>query len=184
MGLSMMESWRQGGFWKLGLAILLLFLTATPMLAQTAQPTTPAPSGTATTPSNAQPTATPPFNAQPTANQAPATAGTGQTMLDPNLSIVKVTTEAGFRISKLIGMAVRNEQKDEIGTVDDLIAKDNNHIIMAVISVGGFLGIGNKLVAIPFDQLHIVQTDDGRMLILPNLSKDDLKAMPTFTYGD
>ena len=54
---------------------------------------------------------------------------------------------------------------------------------MAVVSVGGFLGIGNKLVAVPYHQLHIGTDKDQTKVTMPGASKDALNAMPTFTYS-
>jgi hypothetical protein len=47
------------------------------------------------------------------------------------------------------------------------------------VSVGGFLGIGTKLVAVPFEALKI----GADSLVLPAGTKDDLKALPTFEYA-
>ncbi len=44
----------------------------------------------------------------------------------------------------MIGSTVYNDQNEKVGTVDDLIVKDGNRIVIAVISVGGFLGMANK----------------------------------------
>ena len=76
-----------------------------------------------------------------------------------------------------------NDQNEKVGSVDDLIMKDGNRIVMAVVSVGGFLGIGNKLVAIPYDQLHIEMNKDEAKVTMPGASKDSITSMSTFTYG-
>ena len=54
---------------------------------------------------------------------------------------------------------------------------------MGVVSVGGFLGMGNKLVAVPYDQLHLETDKDQMKITMPGASKDALNAMPTFTYS-
>ncbi|WP_428484197.1 PRC-barrel domain-containing protein [Rhodopila sp.] len=101
----------------------------------------------------------------------------------PDLTVATVKLQGGLRISKLIGSAVYNDQNEKVGTVDDLIMKDGNQIVMAVVSVGGFLGIGNKLVAVPYDQIHLETDNNGTKVAMPGASKDALNAMPTFTYG-
>ena len=58
--------------------------------------------------------------------------------------------------SDLIGVAVVNQQNEKIGTLDDLLIEKENQVALAVISVGGFLGVGDKLVAIPYQDLRIV----------------------------
>jgi sporulation protein YlmC with PRC-barrel domain len=116
----------------------------------------------------------------PTAPSAPAPLGAPTT---PNLTVASVKLQGGLRASKLIGSAVYNDQNEKVGSVDDLIIKDGNRIVMAVVSVGGFLGIGNKLVAVPYDQLHVEMNKDETKVGMPGASKDSLSAMPTFTYG-
>ena len=60
----------------------------------------------------------------------------------------------GHRASKVIGAPVYNEQDERVGTVDDLIITPDRSLSYAVVSVGGFLGLGKRLVAIPVEQLR------------------------------
>jgi hypothetical protein len=85
----------------------------------------------------------------------------------------------GYRTSKLVGATVKNSANETIGTVDDLLVSRNDKVLYAVLSVGGFLGIGSKLVAVPYTSLQI----DQKNLILPNANKDQLKALPEFKYA-
>lgn len=101
----------------------------------------------------------------------------------PDLTVATVKLQGGLRASKLIGSAVYNDQNQKVGSVDDLIVKDDNRIVMAIVSVGGFLGLGNKLVAVPFAQPHLETNKDEMKVTMPGASKDALNAMPTFTYG-
>jgi hypothetical protein len=80
----------------------------------------------------------------------------------------------GYRASKIIGSNVVNGSNEKIGTVDDLLVGRDDSVLYAIVSVGGFLGIGTKLVAVPFETLKI-GTDS---LVLPAGTKDDLKALP------
>ena len=96
------------------------------------------------------------------------------------MSKVDVTTLAdGFRSSKMIGSGVTNDQQETIGKVDDLLVGRSDKVLYAVISVGGFLGVGSKLVAVPYDALQIGKSS----LVLPNGTKDQLKALPEFKYA-
>jgi PRC-barrel domain len=109
--------------------------------------------------------------------------GPGRNAKNPDLTVATVKLQGGSRVSKLIGSAVYNDQNEKIGSLDDLIMKDGNRIVMGVVSVGGFLGMGNKLVAVPYDQLHLEADKDQTKITMPGASKDALNAMPTFTYG-
>ena len=102
---------------------------------------------------------------------------------NPDLAVATVKAQGGSRISKLIGSTVYNDQNEKVGSLDDLIMKDSNRIVIGVVSVGGFLGIGNKLVAVPYDDLHLEADNNQTKITMPGASKDSLNAMPTFTYG-
>lgn len=66
-----------------------------------------------------------------------------------------------WRASQLIGATVHNDQGNTVGTVDDLLISSDGSIQDAVLSVGGFLGITNKLVEVPFDQMRFVPAKDN-----------------------
>lgn len=130
-----------------------------------------------------QPAGAPPSATSGTpAGAPPASIAGAPSSADLTVATVKLQG-SGLRASKLIGSAVYNEQSEKIGSVDDLIVKDGDRIVMAVVSVGGFLGIGNKLVAVPYPQLHIDTGKDGTKVTMPGANKDALNAMPTFTYS-
>jgi|SRR5271163_3812991 len=58
-----------------------------------------------------------------------------------------------WRTSKVVGATVYNSNGDSIGTINDLLMDESGKISQAVVSTGGVLGMGGKLVAVPFDQL-------------------------------
>ncbi|PIT03296.1 photosystem reaction center subunit H [Bradyrhizobium nitroreducens] len=82
-----------------------------------------------------------------TADKAP-TAATATTT---------TTTASGqWRTSKMDGLKVYNEANENIGTINDLLMDKNGDIKIAVIGVGGFLGMGEHLVAVPYEKLKFV----------------------------
>jgi sporulation protein YlmC with PRC-barrel domain len=85
----------------------------------------------------------------------------------------------GYRASKLIGSSVVNDKDEKIGTLDDLIV-DPQQVLFAVLQVGGFLGVGGHLVAVPYKSL--VLDHPGGKVELPGASKDELKKLPEFRY--
>ena len=109
---------------------------------------------------------------------------TGRALPQVGVSLVKVDLSVvakGYRMSKLIGSSVINDKSEKIGTVDDVIAdKDKKLLSFAVLQVGGFLGLGGRLVAVPFDSLVI--DDTGQKITLPGASKDELKKLSEFSY--
>ena len=111
--------------------------------------------------------------------QAQTGAVTVPTQGNPNLAVASVKLENGIRTSKIVGASVYIDPNTTIGSVDDLIMTKDDKIVMAILSVGGFVGLGSKLVAVPFDQLQ--QGQDGKMM-LPGVTKDQLNGMPNFVY--
>jgi sporulation protein YlmC with PRC-barrel domain len=107
----------------------------------------------------------------------PALPQAGVQLIKVDLSVVA----KGYRVSKLIGSSVINDKNEKIGTVDDVIAdKDKKQLNFAVLQVGGFLGVGGHLVAVPYDSLVI--DDTGQKITLPGASKDELKKLSQFNY--
>ena len=96
------------------------------------------------------------------------------------LVTVDVNTVAqGYRVSKLAGSGVTNENNEKIGTIDDFVIA-RNRSLFAVLQVGGFLGLGGHLVAVPYDSLVI--DDEGSKIQLPGASKEELKKLTEFKY--
>lgn len=89
------------------------------------------------------------------------------------------TVEAGYQASKVIGSKVHNDLNETIGTIDDLLVTANGKEPYAVLSVGGFLGIGDRLVVVRCDSLKFADVDK---IVLPGGSKDGLKTLPAFSY--
>ncbi|MCK1422021.1 PRC-barrel domain-containing protein [Bradyrhizobium sp. 180] len=68
------------------------------------------------------------------------------------------TTSASdqWRVSKMSGVKVYNEANENIGSINDLLMDKSGNIKIAVIGVGGFLGMGEHLVAVPYEKLKFV----------------------------
>ena len=85
----------------------------------------------------------------------------------------------GYRTSKETGKTVINGHKEKIGTIDDFVI-DRDRVLFAILQVGGFLGIGGRLVAVPYKSL--VLDDPSGDVVLPGASRDALKKLPEFQY--
>ena len=86
---------------------------------------------------------------------------------------------AGYRSSKIVGSPVVNDANEKIGDVDDLLVEPSDKVLFAELSVGGFLGMGERLVVVPFRSLQIA----SNRVMLPGGTKDTLKALPEFKYA-
>jgi sporulation protein YlmC with PRC-barrel domain len=87
----------------------------------------------------------------------------------------------GWRASKVLHADVRNDKGDRIGKIDDIVVDTDGTLSVAIIDVGGFLGLGGHRVAIPVSQLVFSQTRP--QILLPGATKDALKALPEFKYS-
>ena len=111
----------------------------------------------------------------PPPSPAPAEPPSG----NPSLSVATVKMDGGIRASKIIGASVDDSGNQNLGTVNDLILDKDGHALLAVISVGAVLGVGGKLVAVPYGSIQ--QAGDGKVTLAGG-SKDMLAKMPGFTY--
>ncbi len=84
----------------------------------------------------------------------------------------------GYRASKVVGSTVLNEAGETVGSINDLIITPSDKVPYAVISVGGFLGMGTKYVVVAANTLEV---KDNKML-LRGATKEALKALPSYTY--
>src|SRR3954454_3443686 len=64
--------------------------------------------------------------------------------------------QGDWRASKVVGLNVHNDSNENVGTINDLLTDKSGNIKAVVISVGGFLGVGSHLVAVPFDKMKFV----------------------------
>lgn len=86
---------------------------------------------------------------------------------------------SGNRSSELVGSSVVSDANDTIGKIDDIIITPDGKAPYAILSVGGFLGMGSRLVAVPYSSLKL----SDNKVTLPGASKDTLTAMPEFRYA-
>ena len=95
------------------------------------------------------------------------------------MKVDPASLETGYRTSKVVGSTVVNESNETVGTIDDLIVTPNASVPFAVLSVGGFLGMGSRYVVVPFNSFQV----KGKQMVLPGATKDSLMALPAFTYN-
>jgi len=87
-----------------------------------------------------------------------------------------------FRASTIDGMSVRNNNGDRLGSVKDMVIDfETGRVVYAALDFGGFLGIGDKLFAVPWSafKFHASSETESAYLIL-NVSKDRLQNAPGF----
>jgi hypothetical protein len=108
--------------------------------------------------------------------------GAGAQGTPQTVELVKVDVQklaAGYRASKVIGSSVVNDANETIGKIDDLLISSDGKQPYAVLSVGGFLGMGTRLVVVPYETLKFIDNK----VVLPGGTKEGLKMLPEFKYA-
>jgi hypothetical protein len=100
-----------------------------------------------------------------------ATTTVGNTQVNPANAVLA---------SQFMGQAVYTAANENIGEINDLIMNKELDNIVAVVGVGGFLGIGEKDVAIPINDIQVVKDTDNALRLTVTASKEQLEALPAF----
>jgi hypothetical protein len=79
---------------------------------------------------------------------------------------------------------VVNAQNETVGEINDLVTDSNGKIVAALIGAGGFLGIGEKDVAVPFQELKLARDEDDNVTAMLNISKAQLAQAPDYKTLD
>ena len=64
--------------------------------------------------------------------------------------------QGNWRASKMVGLSVYNDKNESVGSINDFLTDKNGKITAVIIGVGGFLGVGEHLVAVPLDKIKFV----------------------------
>jgi sporulation protein YlmC with PRC-barrel domain len=120
--------------------------------------------------------------------QAPATTTT--TTTSPTAQTTTLAVTAGSvvterpRLSQIIGGNVYNERNERVGEVDDVILatpSGTSQAPMAIIQVGGFLGLGGRLVSVPLNDLR--WNAENSRIVMPGATKEALQSRAPFEYN-
>ena len=110
--------------------------------------------------------------------EAPPTAAT--TLPAVEASAFKPSQAEGeWRIANYVGKPIVNATGEKIGDINDVLFDRSGKITTVVIGVGGFLGLGEKRVALPFEAITYSE-EDGKRLIMVPLTKETLQEAPEF----
>lgn len=132
-------------------------------------------------PSGTQPGLTAPTPAMPGATMPGLTSSVtpGATLNPPATAAMAGSVIATRpRMSQLIGSRIYNDRDQNVGEVDDVLLTPNGP--MAIVQVGGFLGIGGRLVQMPLSDMR--WNAERERLMLPGATKEMLETRPAFEY--
>jgi hypothetical protein len=92
-------------------------------------------------------------------------------------SVTVIGTRQG---TSILGRQVRSKADENIGRIIDVIVDRGGQVRAAVIDFGGFLGIGNRKIAVDWDALDFAASNDKRDVVTLGLTRDQLKAAPEY----
>jgi len=153
-----------------------------------AEPTAPTTTDQTATPAASDTIAAAPATTDQTNAPAPATtdtmaaapATTDQAEPSATGAINGVETPQELAASSLMGAEVYGTDDSDIGEISDIVFDMKGDIDAVVVDVGGFLGIGEKPVALNFDNLNVRTDESGKFLVSVNATKDQLDKAPAF----
>jgi sporulation protein YlmC with PRC-barrel domain len=88
--------------------------------------------------------------------QTPSATTTDKAGMAPAATPSTSSLQGDWRASKIAGLHVYNDKNESVGSINDLLTDKGGTIKAVVIGVGGFLGVGEHLVAVPFDKVKFV----------------------------
>jgi sporulation protein YlmC with PRC-barrel domain len=145
-------------------------------------------SGQSTTGSTAQPSTTGGATTGSTTAQTGESSGssssmsssTGQTAAGEE-AIISQQQPGQVRADKVIGAKVTNPEEEKVGDVSDILLDEQGKVVGVILSVGGFLGIGDKHVAVNWNDIKL--EDDGEKVVV-NMTKDQITKAPSFKTAE
>jgi hypothetical protein len=132
-----------------------------------------------------EPAEQPPVTAEEPAEEAAEEEVAEEEQAPPaDMAFIEVQDEAQFLADdEVIGKDVVNINDEEVGTITDLVMDQDQKLVGIVLSVGGFLGIADKWVAIPVDQIDF-PTDEQPARLRVAVTEEQLKNAPDFMTRD
>lgn len=89
------------------------------------------------------------------------------------------TGTAEVKGNKLIGADVKNNANEKIGDVNEVLVTTDGKVNAVIVSVGGFLGLGDRKVVMPWEQLRF-SSEGSDLVVMTNATKESLKTLPEY----
>ena len=115
---------------------------------------------------------------------AVAFASVAGTVVAAPVTFIEKQQAGEWLAHRLVGTKVLSSQAEEIGDVKDVVIDKNGAVSAVVVGVGGFLGIPEKLVAVPLSAIHVGDVVQSSRVVVLDTTKDALKAAPTYAATD
>lgn len=119
--------------------------------------------------------------AQAPAADSSATDSTQTAAIDR--STLKDQPTDQIRADDFVGTTVYGADDAKVGEVGDVVLSKDGKVDAVLVDVGGFLGMGEKEVALGMDNLHFMTDENGKLYLYTSLTKDALEAQPAYEEG-
>jgi hypothetical protein len=174
---------------KLLTAASLVVLMSLPSMAQdtTLPETSPAPAAQPETPAapdvGSEAPVAPAPQAEAPVTPAPQAEAPPETMLGEKTA--NASSYSGqISATQLLNASIKNAANDTIGDINDISFGGDGKIAEVIVGVGGFLGMGEKNVSLPFDQLTFAPDGKGDLAVTTSATKESLQAAPEWKPED
>ena len=87
-----------------------------------------------------------------------------------------------MRASKLIGTKVVNTANETIGDINEIVLGKDGKVAAVIVGVGGFLGMGEREVAMNFSSIRMSRDSNNNLVLTVNANKDALKNAPEWRW--
>lgn len=111
----------------------------------------------------------------------PAATPSGQMGTARSTEMIGSLPGEALPVSDYYNQTVYDNRDNKIGDVNDLLLDKNGKINAVIVGVGGFLGVGEKNVAVPFSSLKVADKNGSRYLVLET-TKEALQTAPGYIY--
>src|SRR5450756_2361056 len=99
-----------------------------------------------------------------------------------NVQVLTAVPMDSVTVSNWYKQSVYDPSDAKVGAVNDVLVDKGGKITALIVGVGGFLGAGEKDVAVPFDAVRVTTKDNNKWYLVMNATKDGLKTAPGYKY--
>jgi hypothetical protein len=103
-----------------------------------------------------------------------------QASMSPDAIYSTPTSSAHWRSSDIVGKPLYSENNERIGEIEEILFSSDGRVTAAIVSVGGFLGMGERKVALTFAAIRMSKDSNGNHRMLITVDRDALRAAPEY----
>ena len=100
-----------------------------------------------------------------------------------NARLQRQTPSGSVTVTDWYKQNVYDAKDNKIGEIMDVLVDKSGKVTSVIVGVGGFLGVDEKDVAVPFDAIQVTNKNNNNWYLVMNTTKDDLKSAPGFKYN-